>query len=385
MCIFYIIALVPVMVGAYFWLKRRELAFIEWIACVCLAFLLATAFHFGTKAAIEADYQIVSGRIEKAIYYPEWVERYQVPIYRTVCSGSGSNRSCHSVFSHYETRYRTHHKYWEGHSDISYARNIKQEKFNEIQTKFQNLNTEKIYKSGFYRGDPNIYVSYNKSNILIPINETKGWSNPVKGKRSLFNFVKISKEQKKSLHKYPKQETGDWFVSNRLLGGAIKKVSIGEWDKLNSELFKTKKVNLFLVEFDAKQPRDICLQQEALWLGGKNNDVVLCYKAQGDKVLSSYVFGWTESEILKRNLETILLESKIDNSLLGKIKSQVESYYVLKDFSKYKYISTNAEWWVILIYILLLGATQFAAFMYFLDNELNQGDINFVRMFKGMR
>lgn len=370
MYIFYIIALIPVLIGSYFWIRTKELTFGEWMLCTCMAFSAAFCFHSITEGSIKSDYQIVSGKITKLIHYPEWVEKYQVPIYRTQCSSIGKSTSCTSVFSHYETRYTTHQEYWEAHSDIESRKEIKKEKYLILKKDSGALQKQYEEKYGFYSGDHNIYISHINSDKIIPIHETSSWENPIKGKKSLFNFVKVTEKEKKNLYKYPEVE--DWFVSQRLLGHAKKLVKIDEWDKLNAELGKTKKVNLIMIGFPDKFPENTCMYQEAYWLGGKKNDVILCYRHKQNKIISAYVFGWTESDLLKRNLESTLLGSTFDNTILEKIKSQVESFYILKDFTKYKYISANINGWVIFGYILFLSLTQFFMFGLLLYNSWKQ-------------
>lgn len=378
MYIFYLLALIPVFVGCCFWIYNKEFTFWEWMLCVLLSFSSALGFHLIVKFSSNYDTQFVSGKVIKATFHPEWVEQYLVPIYRTVCRSSGKSTYCTSQFSHYETRYRTHDKFWDATSDIPSTHVISASKFQEIKKVFKNLNTEKPYKSGFFSGDPNVYVSYNKTNVVIPINEETTWTNPIKNKSSLFNFSSVSSGDLKKIYEYPKST--NWFVSPRLLGGAKKRIPTKEWDILNTELDKKKKVNLIMVEFPDTLPSDICLTQEAYWKGGKQKDIVLCYRINADNIVSSaYVFGWTESELLKRNLETLLLTSKIDKSVIPQIKEQVESFYILKDFTKYKYISTKINYLTVFLYCLFLICVSSICIFFCLTNSYSQNQSDMLK------
>ncbi len=227
----------------------------------------------------------------------------------------------------------------------------------------------KINKSGLVEGDKNIYRSTEQPNLYrFPINEMHNWTNIIKATKSTYNFMSVPKDIK--VFKYP--ESSNWFESNRLLGLANKHISIAEFDKLNARIGGVKKVNLIMIGFDDPDPY-IGKFQESKWIGGKKNDLVLCYGYYNNKVKWAYVFGWTEKELVKRNLETLLLTNKINNDLLPKIEQEVIKNYELKDFKKFNYMQIEPPGWayIALLAVQLLVQGGFWVYAYYNNNKEN--------------
>jgi len=107
---------------------------------------------------------------------------------------------------------------------------------------------------------------------------------------------------------YPQNK--NWQSSDRLLGRARSDFNLLEWDKVNSRLGPSKKVNVIAVGFEADSDSILGQYQEAKWAGGKKNDLVICYGGQPGKAAWVYVFGWTESEGVKRDLESLFIKAE---------------------------------------------------------------------------
>lgn len=178
--------------------------------------------------------------------------------------------------------------------------------------------TKSTYKSGFYSGDPNIYSTENRTGYVSPVTTNYSFENRIKACPSVFSFNKVPKGVK--VFEYPYSR--NIFMSDRLRNSSI---DILKWDQMNSRLGPIKKVNVILVNFE-KQSSDMAHYQEAAWIGGKKNDLVLCYGTDW-----SYVFGWTEEEIVKRNLEKILLDNSKDDSIIPKIEEEIIKNYKIKE------------------------------------------------------
>jgi hypothetical protein len=128
-------------------------------------------------------------------------------------------------------------------------------------------------------------------------------------------------------------------------------------------------VNVILIGFGDKDA-SVAQLQEAKWFGGKKNDLVLCYGGAGVKTEWAVVFGWTEQELVKRNLETILLENTVNTEILPRIESEIRANYVIKDWTKFDYIAVSPPWWGFLILCVVMIAAQ-CGFMYWSVNNEN--------------
>jgi len=377
MLLFYLVACLPVIVGAVLWVFSKKIVWWEWAISVVLSFAVAGLTHVAVIHGLTADQETWSGQIIKAVYHPKWVETYQHAVYKsesyTTTTGFGKNRRTvtrtRRVFSHYETRYRTHNRHWVAHNSLGQKRNTKsisEAFYNEIMAKWGGPSCKKTVKGsrpGYYSGDKNDYVLTQKTDYIFPVVETYTFENRIKAAPSVFSFVKVPESVK--VFTYPRNPS--WRCSGRLLGDARKSITIVEWDQMNSRLGPRKKVNVILIGFGAKDS-SIAHMQEAKWIGGKKNDLVLCYGGNKEKVEWAYVFGWTEKEIVKRNLETIMIGDRIDSKLIGKIEKEILKNYTIKEWEKFDYISVEPPYWA---YLILLGVLCFTQTIFFLVSYFN--------------
>jgi hypothetical protein len=302
------------------------------------------------------------------------VEKYRVAIYKNKTrtrrdSNGRTHMETERVFSHYETRYRTHPEYWKCHDNIGEDYGISRQMFQEIVEKFGGAQSEKTDKSGFYSGDPNIYVANNKTGYVYPVVSLRSFENRIKAAPSVFSFAKVPKD----IPVFPYPQNAVAWRSDRLVGTASKTFNLLEWDRLNARLGPSKKVNLILVGFETEDS-SMGQWQEAAWLGGKKNDLVVCYGGRDPKRPSwVYVFGWTEKNIVKQNLTTMFLNQELGNQLLPKIEEEVRRNYVIKDWHKFDYITVEPPLWAYGCIFVVVAITQFGVWFWATKNDQDRG------------
>jgi hypothetical protein len=380
MILYYLLACIPSAIAATMWVMTKRIVWWEWLISTALAFAVCGIVHVSVIKGMTSDVETWSGQIQKAVHYPRWVEEYQEAVYKTVTKtrtvGFGKNRRTETYtdreFSHYETKHRTHHEYWEATANFGVKNEryrISQSFYNEIKSKWGGdscLQTVKGRRPGFYSGDRNDYVLSRKTDYIYPTVATYTFENRIKAAPSVFSFPKVP--EKANVYSYPKNN--NWRSSNRLLGSSSGAISILSWDRMNSRLGPFKKVNVILIGF-GDGDSGIARLQEAKWIGGKKNDLVLCYGGPNDNPTWSHVFGWTEKEVVKRNLETILLKNPIDEKIVSKIEDEINKNYQIKEWKKFDYISIEPPTWTYLMLLGILVVTQggFLAWSYFNSRE----------------
>ena len=367
MILLYLIALIPSLIGLFLYIFNKRVVWLEWVGSTAISLSFAAAIHVLIIFHMTSDVEIWSGRISKAVFYPEWVERYTDT--HTYTTGSGKNQQTHTRT---ETHYRTHHEHWTAETTLDSEKDIEESFYKKVVANFGGkIKKEYASKSGFHSGDHNIYTTDDSNGYLYPVTEMRRWENRVKAAPSVFSFVKVPENV--PVYEYP--ETANWLVSGRVLGNVP--IDAVEWDKMNSRLNPHKKVNLIIINFGNKD-KSVATYQQAKWVGGKKNDLVLCYGGGDQKHANwSFVFGWTETEVLKRNLETILLENSIDNSIIDKIEKEVRMYYQIKDWKKMDYITVEPPNWSYMTLVLLLFFSQCAFWYWATNNEFDKTN-NFV-------
>jgi hypothetical protein len=355
MYILYFLALIPIIIYAVLYFKNKSVHLYEFLACSAVCLIIAGIYHASLFKYMTDDVEVHSGEIVKATHYPTWVEKYKVAHYKTVYSGSGKNRTSHQVFSHYTTHYRTHPQYWECYTSIKTSHHITEDFYTGICKNFNNENVETEFKSGFYSGDKNIYSSYKKASAFIyPVTKSQAWANRLKCSRTVFSYPSIPDGTK--VYEYPVPT--NWQVSNRLINEPD--ISILEFDRLNAKCGQMKKVNVIMINFGENIDSMIAKYQEAKFIGGKKNDIVICYGNKVNGIPSwAYVFSWSENCLVKVNIEALLLSNRVDNSILPLIEREIKLNYLIKDWDKFNYITiyptTNSIWLYLLLVVLING------------------------------
>lgn len=352
MWVFYTLACVPALIGLWLWhTGSGAIVWQEWLGGAALSFLLAGIMHLCAIKGMTDDVETWSGRVTRTIHYPRWVEKYRQAHTRTV--GSGKNRRTEV---YYTTEYRTHPEYWTADTDVGWEPEISHSDFDDFAQKFGGkIDTRDGHKSGFHSGDRNIYVCDNKTGYLHPVTVWRHWENRIKAAPSTFSFPSVPTNA--PVFNYPKNDDG-LARSDRLLGTARDTINRLEFDRMNTRLNPKKQVNVIIIGF-GNRPASIAQLQQAKWLGGKKNDIVLCYGGS-DPMKPSWakVFSWTDKEVCERTLETILLTHTTDTTIIPVIESEIRANYKLRDWSEFDYIAIEPPTWSYVAFLLAMCVIQ---------------------------
>lgn len=364
MWVFYLFACLPLLVGGVLYYMNERVVWWEYFGAFGLALLTAVIFQCIAVVGLTRDTETWSGQIDKAVFYPEWQEEYQQMHTETTTDSDGNS----STRVWYTTEYRWHWDEWGAETTLGNGYGISETFFNAICKNFNSRVTEPGFKPGFHQGDPNIYVSYNTTGFIYPVNKLFSFENRIKAAPTLFSFVKVPETA--PVFAYP--ESIDWQTSGRLLGSALR-IPILEWDRMNARLGPRKKVNVIMIGFPAGTSTDLGVLQQAKWIGGKKNDLVLCFgEAAPGQTSWAFVFGWSESELVKRNLETLLLSHPVGADLIPAIEAEINANYTKKDWHKFDYITIEPPAWSYWVFGIVLLGSQ-AGFWYWAQfNEFDK-------------
>lgn len=378
---FYLIALIPIAVGGLLWANYKEIIWQEWVASSVFALVFAGVFHFFAIRGMTSDVETFSGRITTARYVQRWKEYYEYAVYRnetvqsTYTDSKGfrhTTTSTRLVFDHWEPTSRWHEEYWECFSDINTSYRIDKDKFNYFVKNFGNVSEvpgvrkTSEHNSRMIAGFPNDYIT-RAGAVIEPITDLRSWENKVKAAPSVFSFSKIPTNV--SVYPWPRNEYP--FRSGRVLGTAQAVIDTFEWDKLNAVLGPTKLVNLIIIGFRSE---DSILghYQQAKFIGGKKNDLVITFGGDLTKPAWVYTFGWTEKELVKKNIDSYILKNGVTTNLYSFLLKEVIQNYNIKDWSKFDYLSVEPQPKHYLWYILCVLATQSGLYIYFHFNKFKK-------------
>jgi hypothetical protein len=381
-----LLALIPVIVGGVLWIHNHLVSWQQWVIGSASAFAVSGCMHAVAIHGQTRDTQTISGQIVEVRQFSAWVEFFEEAIYKTeyyteretytYTTGSGKNsrtrtgtrnvRKSRQVFSHWSPRTRSHREHWVAYSNINTKYEIDKPKYLQIVKDFGGDNPVKgdrttgEHSSRMIGGDPNDYLAQNKTGYVHPVTKMETWENRVKAAPSTFSFRRLTKEQSLKVKNWP--ENKNPWVSDRVINAPI---SYMNWDQMNARLGPIKKVNAIIVK--AESPEEIELIQ-AKWVGGKKNDLVLAYCENGGIVTYTKVFGWTESEDVKSNLSEILLKNKIDDSIVPLIEKEIAANYVIKDWTKFDYLTIDPPTWSYFVLVIVMILVQGALWYFFIFN-----------------
>lgn len=325
--LFYLCALIPIAVGVALLTFSRRYTWHEWLASSLLSFAVAGVCHWFAIQGMVADEETWSGHVTSVQYQPEWTERYEEAVYRTVTDSKGNTST---EFSHYETRYARHPEEWTAHSVIGRFR-MDRAHYDQLVRAFGGRTEPALGdRSGDHggtmsSGDPMDYVTQNETGHIEPVAKSVAFENRVKASPSVFSYAPLSEEERAGLPDYP--VTRDTWSTGRNMNSGIPSA---DWDALNGVLGPAKFVNLVIVRLPSEAASR---RLEAHWVGGKKNDLVLTF---GDGW--ARVFGWTQSSLVKRNLEALLVEHPVNRAILPLIEAEVRKNYVKTDWHRFDYL-----------------------------------------------
>jgi len=369
----YLISLIPLAIGGVLFFKNHKIHWVEWLIGTAAALTLSGIFHASTFFALTSDTQVISGQVESVEFHPEWVEKYRKRHESTTKDSKGNTKT--KVW--YTTEYETHHE--QHFANLYYGRGRKEsdtidkKRYNEFKALLGNT-TEKNGKQSYhhggdhYSGDNNIYLTKNTTGYIKPVIGHLRFTNKIKASKSVYTHIKTPKDI--NVFEY---NLGSIYVPDRLYGKSNSHFDKLTFDRLNTEIGPKKKINLIFVGFNTPDEM-IAKYQEAKWLGGKKNDLAICYYApEASKPAQwSYVFGYTDSVLAKRNIETIMLNYPINNDILTIIKSEIEKNYVIKNWDDFNYISIEPPTSAIIWLIVLMVITQTGLYVFFHKNDFGQ-------------
>lgn len=355
----YLIALLPVLAGGALWVLHHKIVWWEWAISASSGFALAGIMHLAAVEGMTHDKETWSGEVVSVLFRPEWIERYTVTHTAYNTDSNGNTTTTTYTTTHYDK----HPDRWYAYTSLGQSLSISLQTYQSIGKLFGGESLKEKGRRSTSRdnstmvsGDPYDHVVYNKTGHIEPVVKSVSFDNRVKASPSVFSYAELSPEESSMLPEYP--EADNPWVSGRVINAPI---SIRRWDQMMARLGPAKKVNVILVRLKSAGHAQLL---EAKWVGGKKNDLVLCY---GDGW--SYVFGWTEKEMAKRELETILLTREVDDSIIPHIEKAVLEHYELVDWSKFDYLDLEprpVHFVLMLVFVCLL---QICLYTYFHSNE----------------
>lgn len=322
-------------VAGYF-LGKGKITWKEFGVQFGVVVIIMAAGYFLGRCGATRDVEVWNGRVaEKHKGTESCCHSYPCNC-REECSGSGKNKSCSTVC---DTCYlHSEDEYWSASS----------------------TNRENIYYNGCNSPGSSTPVRWARIVVGEPTAVEHSFTNYIKAAPdSLFTKHGLIERYKKYIPRYPR--VYDHYRINRALFVNINEPKLGQINKrlskINADLGKRKQVNIILVVVKSAD-RGMIHGLEEAWLGGKKNDLVLVIGAPKYPSISWVgVMSWTKQEMLKLTLRDKIESMGVFDSkkILSLVEKEVESKFVRRQMSDFKYLSASIEppfWLLITLFII---------------------------------
>ena len=333
------IILIATLVSCIIYVMNKEITTKEFITMTIATIAGVLLVWSLCLIPIPNDKHFKSGTIFITTYHPYFVEEYTQP--HTMCTSTGKTTVC---TTYYTTERDKHHEYWTVEDTLGREWKVSKARHNEIKQDFGNrVKTSRPNKcthgGKIVSGDPNLYSYWNETRTYkYPTNKKVVWHNPLKRTTTIFSG-------KNDLNKkYP--ESLSYETSNRLLEEE-KELTRKDWDMFNSKVYdKCLFANVILTKI--KEPEEAS-KLEAIWINGKQNDLVICIQGTYKEPKFVKVFGWSDSSLVKRKLETYILDNGITRDNLNELVEVIRKDYIPYDFNEFKYLILTPPLWIIFL------------------------------------
>lgn len=353
---------IPLVISGITWvIWHKKVTLAELFGATVVSALFVLISFYTMKSISLSDVEYNGYTVIKARHYDYWSTWVSRTCSRTVCTGSGKTRTCHTYY--YDCSYCDENsEYWVMYDSGGHEIRISREYYNFLKSKWNTtenqieLNRDIDYRGGCGKdGDAQEIVWDRKAESAETTTYEKGFTNILKSNHSAFNYPEITSEDAKKigLFDYPK------VVDNKqtsVLGSNNPKLK-QHLDFLNGFYGTKYKVRVYTLFFKNK-PIDIAFKQEAYWDGGNQNEIVVCVGLKKDNTIDWVKpFSWCDNKrVLIDIREDIMKKEIIDHGVFyHTYLKTIKRNWKYKKFEDFNYLSfepTTGQ--LIFVYIMVL-------------------------------
>lgn len=309
------------------------------------------------KALVEtaqtSDTEWWGGYVTTAEHYEDWNERVSCrhEIDCTHYDKEGNQKHSNDGYEHsYDVDY--HPEHWLVNHSLRGEIGVSRPTFERLAAQFGNRKFVELHRD-YHTNDGDKYVATWKGEPerIEPVTLQKSYENRVQASSSILNFQPVTPEEAaaKGLHDYPKVSG---YAQRAILGnaGATTAEAERKFQHLNATLGAPHQVRLYVLVF-RDRAISAATEQEAYWKRGNKNEFVSCVGVDGEnRVLWSYVFSWTDSEIFKVEARDFLAGQKtLDLAAYADwLGPAVREKWVRKKFEEFSYITVDPPLWAVI-------------------------------------
>lgn len=379
----WLVLLVPIIgaIVAYFLFKKR----LTWWE-ILIPLVVSVGLTFGMKALFEnfekQSDEYWGGLAVRAEYYESYETWDHETCTRTYTDADGN--------THTETYDCSHCDYsgpeWVLINNIGEKWNISQETYQyliqkwKVKQVFNELNRSIDYHGGC--GDDGDMYSITWDGVRETAEITSSvhtYENRVKASRNSFSFLKVEENDVKQygLYEYPEVKG---YTQNNVLGiNQVKWLTpneqawfVREANFINGNYGPKKHVRVYFLFFVDK-PSLAAKMQEAYWVGGNGNELVVCIGLSSKTKKTQWVapFTWSPVRRIVPDIREDIMKSEnfdVQNTI-NVVEKHVNAEFKRMDFAEFSYISVEIPTWSKVVIWIIVSMATFGIFYWNVSNE----------------
>lgn len=351
--------------------------------------LLCGGFKVMAEYGATRDSEIWGGWAVSAHHYEDWNQyiRQMCPV--TSCSGAGKAQSCTTTMV--DCSYVQYYpEYWAIKDSNGAKHGISQNSYRyfinlfEMQPRFVDM------RRPYHTNDGDMYqVLWPRTPETVePVTTLHTYENRVQAARSVFSYVPVSREdaQSKGLFEYPKMQL---FNYPTVLGdcGPNTKAANDRLRYYNAVLGAKKQLRIWFMCFNSSDPQ-VGELQEAYWVGGNKNEVVVTVGTNEDGSLNwVHPFSWTDHKgPLIEIRDFIAQQPQFDPVAAAEfIGPRLEEGFVRKHFADFSYLTVEPPLWSVIVTYVVTLLVNLGLSWWLINNEFHEGKYGHSHPFERMR
>lgn len=336
---------------------------------VAIILMMLTAESYATRDKEWHTHQCVKIEHHEP-YVREW-EEWVSPQY--------DDKGRETVPGHYETRTEHTPEEWVKILENGASHSASRGDYNRIAGQWQAAGSKSVFTDLYHpdqrhrwgcpkgvhcncsdgRGDMYHVLWPSSHNTIESVTSVHHWENRVIAtKETVFRFPEIGPERAKELYTLPDPDDSGNAPSILGNGGPTTAEANKELSRWNALLGPRpgddyqRACRMWLLIYHSPSDQE-ARDQEALWKGGKKNEVTLCLGLNTDNSVKwSYVISWTPNERLKINLRDYAMQKYKDTpvdlvDVVQRLATDCKNNYERKHSADWAYLSIEPPTWAL--------------------------------------
>ena len=351
-------ALIPLVFAISAFLFKNVFFWVRLIISSIVTFLLISLINGLTIYGLTADTEYWTNFLDSVAYFESWTEEEVI---------IGTDVNGNTTVDIDTTRHPAQYKGYIGKIEF----NITSNQYQQIKYLWDN---EKFYNLSRFGqisiNDGDKYASFWNPNQIkgaIAVTTLHSYFNPVP-KSNLNRFPKVSPEDVKNYHLFDYPKISNYTLSaSSILGDNPPENIQQDLNYLNAKLGPIKQIKIWILVFN-DQNQQVAKIQEAYWVGGNKNELVICIGLNDKKVAWCKPFSWCDKELpdTNRMYSTLIngIESQgvIEWDKTLQVIEDATQYWHRRSFSELDYVLIPIPIYVVVIAYLLAIVGNFVVF-----------------------